>query len=517
MNRKDRRSQGNAPAGSPEQQKAALIQQALDAATELVKYEKLDEASAIYRGILEHAPHNTTAMFNLGIIAHRRSQYDDAEKLFNQILAMKPDDAEAISALGVIKLDQGDIEGALALSEKAVSKNPTAEAYARKGGLLRELGKMDDAIVEIQKAISLNPEYIGAYYDLSISKKFTSDDPDLLKMAKLAKKADKYPLERQTQLHFALGKAYVDAQELEKAFDHYNSGNKLKRETLNYTADFMQAYLQEIADLFTPEFMETHKDIGHSSDKPIFIIGMPRSGTTLVEQIIASHPDVHGAGELHAFRNAVPVVPNPALPELFTQTEASCHKGLLDLLSKDVAHEIAEEYLADINKLSPNQKHVTDKMPFNFLWAGLIRLVFPNAKIVHCTRNPMDTGLSIYRQLFTQLTPWAYDLKEIGQVYNGYKHLTDHWHNLFPNHIYNANYESIVSNQEEETRKLLAFCELEWHDDCLEFYKAKRQVKTASVYQVRQPIYKDSVKGWRRFETQLQPLADVVQWDTTQK
>ena len=517
MNRKNRRAQNKSPATSAEQQKAALIQQALDAAAELVKYEKLDEATAVYNGILDHAPHNTTAMFNLGIIAHRRTQYDTAEKFFEQILAINPDDAEAISAMGVIKLDQGDIEGALALSETAVSKNPTAEAYARKGGLLRELGKMDEAIVEIQNAIAANPEYIGAYYDLSISKKFTSDDPDLHKMAKLVTKADKFPLERQIQLHFALGKAYVDAQELEKAFDHYNIGNKLKRETLNYTPDFMQAYLHEIANLFTPEFMEEHKDIGHSSDKPIFIIGMPRSGTTLVEQIIASHPDVHGAGELHAFRDAVPVIDNPALPDFFKQTEASCHKDLLDHLDKDMAHEIAEKYLAHINKLAPDHKHVTDKMPFNFLWAGLIRLVFPNAKIVHCTRNPMDTGLSIYRQLFTQLTPWAYDLKEIGQIYNGYKHLTDHWHNLFPDHIYNANYESIVSNQEVETRKLLAFCELEWHDDCLEFYKAKRQVKTASVYQVRQPIYKDSVKGWRRFETQLQPLADVVDMDTTQK
>lgn len=513
MNRKDRRAQKNAPVGNQEQQKAALIQQALDAAAELTTYEKLDEAYAVYKGILDHAPHNTTAMFNLGIISHRKSLYNEAEDWFNRVLVIAPNDAEATTALGVVKLDQGDIEGALALSEKAVAQNPTAEAYARKGGLLRELGKMDEAMVEVRKSIEANPEYIGAYYDLSVSKKFTSDDPDLKKMVSLSKKAEKFPLERQIQLQFALGKAYTDAKEYENAFTHYNKGNTLKRGTLNYTPDFMENYLKEIAELFTPALMDTYKGKGHNSDKPIFIIGMPRSGTTLVEQIISSHPDVFGAGELHAFRDSVPVIPNPALPEFFKQTEASCHQDLIDTLSEDVLHDIGEKYLSYINMKAPDHKHVTDKMPFNFLWAGMIRLTFPNAKIVHCTRNPMDTGLSIYRQLFTQLTPWAYDLGEIGRIYNSYKHLTDHWHDLFPNDIYAANYESIVSNQEEETRKLLEFCELDWHDDCLEFYKAKRQVKTASVYQVRQPIYKDSVKGWRRFEEQLQPLADIVDPD----
>lgn len=511
MNRKDRRSKGKTQAQlSPAQQKDALIQQALDAAAELVQYERLDEAVSVYTGILGHAPHNTTAMFNLGIIAHRKNNYQSAEKWFRDILSLNPNDQEAISALGVVKLDQGDTEGALALSEQAIATNPTAEAHARRGSLLRELGQMPEAVAEIQTAISLNPEYIGAYYDLSISKKFTADDSDLKNMANLAKRANKFPVERQTQLHFALGKAYTDAKIFDKAFDHYNKGNALKRKTIVYQPDFMEKYMHTIIDMFTPELMDRYKDMGHSTQKPIFIVGMPRSGTTLVEQILASHPDVHGAGELDAFRDAVPLIPNPDLPDSINRTEPTCHKDLIAAFSSEMFQDIAEEYLAFINQRAPNSPRVTDKMPFNFLWAGLIRLVFPNAKIVHCTRDPMDNGLSVYRQLFTQPIPWAYDLTEIGRVYNGYRALTQHWHNLFPDNIYEINYETLVRDQENQTRGLLKFCALDWHDACLEFYKAGRQVKTASVYQVRQPIYKDSVKGWQRFETQLQALADTL-------
>jgi len=522
MNRKERRlaqknkSKSKAPTSlnAEELQKAQLIQKALDAATELVQYEKLTEAQIVFQSILEHAPTNTTAMFNLGIIAHRQLNYKQAEEWFKKVLQINPNDSEINSALGVVYLDQGNIEKALELSEKALSQHPTAEAYARKAGLLRELGDMDGALDNIHKAIELKPDYVGAFYDLSIIKKFSKEDPDLKKMVSLDKKSKKLPLERQMQLKFALGKALLDAKEDQDGFQSYKEGNDIKRKTLQYDKNFMTHYFQDIQKLFTQELMDKFKDVGNSSKKPIFIIGMPRSGTTLIEQIISSHPDVYGAGELEEFTKSVPFIDNPDLPEYIRRDRATCHQGLIDKFTPDFLQGIGQNYIKRIDTIAPDNVHITDKMPFNFAWAGLIRLALPHAKIVHCTRNPMDTGLSIYRQLFSQATPWAYNLEEIGHTYNDYKKLTDYWHNLFPDDIYEANYETIIENQEEETRKLIKFCGLSWDDTCLEFYKSKRQVKTASVYQVRQPIYKASVKGWKRFEKQLEPLYKIVKPDT---
>ena len=513
MNRKDRRAakkNKHISLDPAEQQKALLIQQALDAAAELMQYEKLDDAETVYKGILEHAPSNTTATFNLGIIEHRKMHLDHAEKWFNQVLTINPNDYDALSALGLVKFDQGDIDKGLELSKKSIEMSPSPEACTRLGTLLREMGMIDEGLKYMYKSIELDPDFVGGWYDIANTKKFTLDDPDLAKMQKLDKKSDKLSNTEQIQLKFALSKCLMDAGDYKESFKSLNKANSLKRKSITYIPEFMETYMNEIASLFTPELFKKFKDVGNPTDKPIFIVGMPRSGTTLTEQILASHPDVYGAGELDYVKNSVPFILNKDMPLSVVQNEATCHKYLIEALTPEVIYKIGQDYLNKINIIAPDAKHVTDKMPFNFTWIGIIKLALPNAKIIHCNRNPADNALSIYRQSFTQLTPWAYNLEEIARTYNSYNKLMEHWNNLFPDQIYKANYDNIVLNQEAETRKLLKFCNLEWNDSCLEFYKTRRQVKTASVYQVRQPIYKSSVKGWRRFEEEMQPFINIL-------
>lgn len=509
MNRKQRRSQAKQGGADVAKQKAELIQQALDAAAELVKYDKLDDAERVYKGVLEHSPANIGAMFNLGIVSHRKLDYENAEYWFNRALAINPKEAETMCALGVLKLDQGDVEAATKLAEEAVAAKPTPEMYARRGGLMRELGRIDEAHENLEKAIEMKPDFVGAYYDMAISRTFAEDDPEFQAMLKLARD-DTLDVNEKTQINFAIGRSYARMKDFGKAFEFYAKGNELKRGTIEYDPNFLSDMVDTTIELFTPELMEKFADVGNMSEKPIFIIGMPRSGTTLVEQIISAHPDVHGGGEMVHLMNTVPPAPNPDLPAYFRHDKATVCPALVDMFTPEFLKGIGDRYVAILDKIAPDAKYVTDKMPFNSLWAGLIRLAMPNAKIIHCTRDPMSIGLSIYLHLFTNPIPWAYDLEDIGYSCNSHKKLMDHWHALFPNDIYEANYETIVADQENESRKLLEFCGIPWDDRCLEFYKAERAVTTASVYQVRQPIYRDSLKKWEKYGDNLAPMKAVI-------
>jgi hypothetical protein len=254
---------------------------------------------------------------------------------------------------------------------------------------------------------------------------------------------------------------------------------------------------------FSKPFFQKHILSGFKSKQPIFIVGMPRSGTSLVEQIIASHPEVYGAGELAYLANVVNKYFKQIVPEDFFKA--------VNLSDSSIFANIGKDYVNSINLISNNRNYVTDKMPVNFRLIGFIKIALPNAKVIHCMRSSKDICLSIYKNFFGQeVMPWAYDQKELAIYYNNYVHLMDHWNKTLPNYIYNIQYEDLISNQEYETKKLIEFCQLSWDDSCLKFYNNKRSVSTASVNQVRKNIYKSSINSWKNYENELADLFKVL-------
>ncbi len=294
-------------------------------------------------------------------------------------------------------------------------------------------------------------------------------------------------------LCFALAKAYEDLDEYDKSFNYLNQGNRLRKKELNYDINYDKKLTSKIKSIFSIKNLGVDiQDNKDTSIRPIFIVGMPRSGTSLVEQIIASHAKVHGAGELETMTRIV----KPIISNLNNSA-----------LSKNNIQSIHDEYLGALTTLNVSENIITDKMPRNFQWVGFILSAFPNAKIIHLNRNPIAVCWSNYKHYFSSSgNGYAYNLNDLEEFYGLYADLMSFWNERFPDNIYNFCYEDLVENQESETRKLLKFCDLEWDEQCLNFHKTKRIVKTASSLQVRKKIYKGSSEAWKKYEKHLFPL-----------
>jgi hypothetical protein len=305
-------------------------------------------------------------------------------------------------------------------------------------------------------------------------------------------------------LHFALGKCHDDTKDYDKAFPHFLAGCKLKRAKLTYDPANAVRQFAGVMEIFDKATIDRLRGAGDPSDVPVFVLGMPRSGTTLTEQIIASHPDVYGAGELHdLLRIAERNITGATTPVTFPDN--------LRALDQKTLTAWGTEYVAGLKQRAPNAKRITDKMPANFFAVGLIHLMLPNAKIIHVNRNPVDTCLSCFTRLFNRKQEHTYDLAELGQYYVHYARLMEHWRKILPAGAFlDVQYEDIVANQETQARRMVEYCGLEWNDACLDFHNTKRSIRTASVTQVRQPIYKTSVERWRHYEKFLGPLLDAL-------
>ena len=312
------------------------------------------------------------------------------------------------------------------------------------------------------------------------------------------------PQQGQVQVAFAVGKAFDDLQEYREAFKYFELGNRLRRASFHYAIESDAELIHNIIATFNRDAIERLRIPAEQSSRPIFIVGMVRSGTSLVEKILASHPAVHGAGELeHAFALGV---------RLFLDPTSHCQFRPLDTYPATAFETFGRTYLARLDALDTRAPRVTDKLPFNMMMIGLIRAALPNARIIHCVRDPRDTGLSIYRQNFaTDNYRFAYDLTTIGQFHNLYRALMRHWHEVYPGFIHDVSYEALVSDPEPEIRRLLTACGLEWDDACLRFHATPGLVTTASFYQVRQPMYADSVGSWERYREFLQPLLRALE------
>jgi tetratricopeptide (TPR) repeat protein len=466
----------------------------------LAAQKNFGHAAALYRKATEIKPDYAEAYSGLGTVLRTCGKLDDAIAAYRLAITRKPDYAEAHCNLGRALHDQGKSQEAIdALRHGLLLDGSSAEAHNSLGLVLRAVGKLPEGRDAVGEAIRLAPSSAKYRRHLSEMIRFREGDSHLMEMERLLGDADPLATGERTDLHFALGKAYDDLGRHADAAQQLLQGNALKRREISYDAAAVDEVFARIRNVFTQDWLETQQGAGHPSATPIFIIGMPRSGTTLVEQILASHPQVFGGGETKYFADAI--------------GEAEAGRGVLypdvasTLTGSDFA-DLGKRYLTESLRLArPGALHVTDKMPSNFLFAGLIHLSLPNATIIHTVRDPVDTCLSCFSKLFTGELNYTYDLAELGRYYRQYQLLMAHWKRVLPaGRICDVSYEELVEDVEGQARRLVAHCGLEWDPRCLSFQENDRPVRTASATQVRQPVYKSAVGRWRPYRAFLEPL-----------
>lgn len=477
---------------------------------------RIPEAMRGYQVLLGYVPDLLPALYNLGQIHRHLSEYGDAEYCFRRMLHTAPNDLEAMTALAAVCTEQGSTEEARQLAARAAAMSNAPFIQMRCSTIMRRAGDIAAAQQMAERAVAEDPNCIDGYYALSTLKKFKEDDADFRNMAALAERAGALPDAQRIKLEFALGNAMLDTGRAAEAFGHYATGNRLQRLVhKSITMDMVEKYVDSIIALFTPELVQRFAQAGAvDTARPVFIVGMPRSGSTLTEQILASHPQMAAMGEVNFLQKSLPYYPNAEVPQLFPPGMPTVTQKLVDNLSPDMLDSIGKNYLQVTEPYAQAGAKLSDKMLFNFLYVGVIRLALPNAKIIHCTRDPMAVGLSIWQKLFHADVFWAYDQRDIGRYYRAYAKLMAHWNNLFPGQIFEANYETMIANQEGETRRLLEFCGLPWDDRCLSFHETDRPVHTASSSQVRQSLYTGSVARWKKYEEYLQPLIQFLKEGT---
>jgi tetratricopeptide (TPR) repeat protein len=466
---------------------------------------RLDEALALLSRSAGLDPHNVQTFVLLASLLSKRKQYDRAKAACERALALHPDHPEVLNVLGCIALDQGRIDEAIDLYQRALISEPSlAHAHNNLGNALKQLGRLEQACISYRAALAIEPQLASAHLALADLHTFVSDDAELAVMEHLAETIEELGEEERTQLHFALAKAYGDVRRHDHSFSHLLQGNAIKRGQVDYDEQAILGLFDRIRGVFTAALLHGKKGSGDPSAAPVLIVGMPRSGTTLIEQVLASHPRVFGAGELFDLRDVIAehcdlaAVPSP-YPECVGEMPA------------EVPRQIGAAYAARLQRHAPDAVCVTDKMPSNFFHIGLLHLALPNARIIHVRRDPLDTCLSCFARLFGDDQPFAYDLSEIGRYYRAYSDLMAHWRQVLPRDaMLEVQYEALVADFAPQARRILAYCGLDWDDACLRFYETQRPVRTASAAQVRQPLYQSAVGRWRAYEPRLGPLIEAL-------
>ena len=499
-----------APTSAPPRSSAAnsaLLHQAQG----LLQQRKREEAALLYRRVLKTEPANFLALFNLGKICHEQRDLEGAAQCFEKFLKHKPGEAQVQVALAFVKLDRQDMDGALKLWNEVRGHVSSAKLLVKFGTHLRIMGRLAEAESFFGEAIAAEPDYIPAYQALALLKKLPLDGTHVSRMLALEKKGGNLPLDDRVTLGFTLGNIFLDQGDGDSAFPRLAEANRLKRAGVKYDIAVFERYIDNVISLFDKAFADSLRSMGSGRDeRPVFVVGMMRSGSTLTDQILSSHPAVASMGETDYFPQSLPVFANAEIPGLFPSGITSITKPFLDSLSPATLDAIARKYLALTEPFAGNASRVVDKMLFNYLWVGMMRFALPAARLVHCTRDPVDVGLSIWRIPFIENIPWAYDMQEIGRYYRLHTKLMNHWKELFPGWAFEANYETMVENQEAASRRLLEHCGLPWNDICLKFHENTRKVNTASATQVRQPLYTASSGKWRKYQKHLGPLIDAI-------
>jgi len=484
----------------------AVLRNALGVALEALQ--RFAEAEASYRGALEANPTLAEAHSNLGNCLRRLGRRDEAEAHLVHAIDLKPDYVVAHFNLGVLLQDREELERAIAEYRKSLVHRPDfIEALNNLGSCLRGQGFVDEARAVFERILELRPTQIEAHCNLAPYKTYQPGDPQIEQFLGQRHRLDSLPPEGQVRYWFTAGKMLEDTGQHDESFAAYAKGNRAKRDTTPWDEASHRALQRRIIATFSRERL-ARQVAAPTSDgpTPIFIVGMPRSGTSLLEQVLATLPGIHGAGEI------------TWLPE--TLQDAAHGIGGADFrfpeslgaASDEQLLKLGQRYIDRIRELAPDSSHVVDKLPDNFQHIGLIHLMFQNARIVHAMRDPMDSCFSCFSRLFIgDNLAYTYDLGAVGRYWVMYHELMRHWREVLPtDRMLHMPYESIVTDFENQARRLVAYLGLPWDERCLGFHENRRVVRTASVAQVRRPIYATSVARWKAYEAHLGELREIV-------
>tara|TARA_R110002110_G_scaffold10383_4_gene51001 strand:- start:3976 stop:5967 length:1992 start_codon:yes stop_codon:yes gene_type:complete len=465
---------------------------------------RLLHARSHYCRALALEPDNADFWNGLGICEMRRDQPVLAAAAYERATELAPDRPEYFNSLGVALQVQGDVAGAVPAFEQAIKLRPGhTDALLNRGTALGQLGRFGEACTQYEDVLKVRPYYLQALYQLALYGKALDQD-NLRQQFEEAMARSKGTLDEQVMHNFGLGEILQRLGDNDGSFAAYRRANEAKKEQLKSSGKVFNptnhtAYISRNMGTYSADFLRQRKGWGNSSEKPVFVCGMPRSGTTLVEQIIASHPKAHGAGELKDI-SRLSVALSDKWRGQINYPECAVR------VTESEAAAMGQSYLDAINGLAPDAARVVDKMPANFINLGFIQTILPGARIIHTRRHPMDSCLSCYFQNFRESQYFSYDLKDLAAYYRDYERLMAYWLKTLSVQILEVQYEELVDNQEEVTREIIDFLGLEWDDACLDFHKTERLVQTASAWQVRQPINRKAVQRWRKYEPWLDDL-----------
>lgn len=464
----------------------------------LVEQGKFLAAEPHFRSVLKPAPRNVEALLGLAAALEGQARASEAADIARRAIAVAPQNPLAETRLATALGQLHDFEGAINAHRRAMALSGNAPNYWF--GLVVNLaafGRIAEAESECRALIAAYPNFAPAHVRLSTLVR-ESSEVEIADLERLLGRTD-LSVRDHIQVEFALGAALEGRGAYAKAFAYYEQGNRLTRETAPYSKKKTTNGFTDIKSTFSPAVLVQHQSEGCPDPTPIFVVGMPRSGTTLAEQILSSHPEVAGANELEA------------IPRLFgefvSSSETRTPKEALLAAKGDHLRRVGETYLKELRAFSPDARFIVDKLPGNFAFLGFIALILPEAKIVHCRRDPLDTCLSIYKTRFARGSiDYGYDMAELGHYYRHYEDLMHYWDEVLPTKPINVVYEDLVADTRAESQHLLAALGLDWSESCEKFYETKRSVLTASVAQVRRPIYNSSVGSAARFGAALDPL-----------
>ena len=478
------------------------IKKQLDRARSCYAQQDLDGANVLYQQVLERDPDNVEALHGLGVIALDVGMLDTAVDLLGIALRIDAENINVKQTLALVHTRQDRFDLAIELYLQVLSRDQTnANVHGELARLLLLSGKMDAALEHFRSAFDHDPSNPKNLHGL-LQLDNQAITPEVMKTIEAQLDRVDLSLDRRSSFYFALGAIHDQAGRYDEAFSNYAVANLAK--PMSYDHEQFTSFVTDTIYTFTPELFKRHEHAGIDSSQPVFIVGMPRSGTTLVEQILASHSAVHAAGETSDVENLVKSL-------AITADQGASYPRIIDQVSAAEILSMGNTLQALMNDRVPaDVARVTDKMPVNFLYLGLIALLFPKAHIIHCRRNPLDTCLSCYFQNFSGNHPYASDLQNLGQYYRQYQRLMAHWYDVLSVRVHTVDYEQLVAEPETTSRGLLNHVGLEWQDSCLQFHRTQRTVQTASLVQVRRPLYRTSVARWRHYEKYLQPLKAVL-------
>lgn len=466
-----------------------------------------DDAEFLLETVMELAPDHIEAEIQLAHVLLRRQRFHKAHKRVKAIYERNKNPSSQVQALyASVCFGVGENEEAVKTYQEMIRVSPNdPQLRVSLAHIYNATGESPKAVDLFKQAYGLKPDFGDAFWSLANTKSYRFTEEELASMKERVN-APSTPQLDKTQMHFALGKAYEDSKDYDAAFSHYQAGNTLKRETSNHSKEQLDIRISTQLDVCTAELFERLKDVGHDAPDPIFILGLPRAGSTLLEQILASHSKVDGTMELHDILDLAKRLrgrdkasdPSPRYPRILGE------------LPTERFAQFGQQFIEDTRAYRGTAPYFIDKMPNNFFHIGLIKLILPNAKVIDARRHPMACCFSGYKQLFGEGQEFSYGLEEIGNYYRQYVDLMSHWDEVLPGFVLRVQHEDVIADLEGQVRRILDFCGLEFEESCVEFHKTKRTVRTPSAEQVRQPINKSGVDQWCHFESHLDPLKQAL-------